>query len=120
MNNMFFKLIFIFSAFTFMTQCENNTNTTKEEDLQKLEQLFNQIKQISESETCSNATEWKIAAYGSKACGGSQGYIAYSIKIDESNFLKLVENYTNEEAKFNQKWGVVSDCSLVVAPKSVI
>jgi hypothetical protein len=81
--------------------------------------LFNEIQNLSYSVSCSDATDWNFVAYGSKACGGAQGYIAYSSQIDTATFLQKIELYTKSEKDFNIKWGVISDCSIPNAPTSV-
>lgn len=81
--------------------------------------LFSEIQSLSYSTYCYDASNWTFVAYGAKACGGPQGYIAYSTKIDTVAFLKKVENYTKTEKEFNIKWGVISDCSVVNPPKKV-
>jgi hypothetical protein len=41
---------------------------------------------------------------GSKACGGPTGFIAYSLKLNTTDFLDKVEKYTNSQKRFNNKW----------------
>ena len=74
---------------------------------------------MSNSISCSDANDWLFAAYGAKACGGPQGYIAYSKEIDINSFLNKIEIYTQAEKDFNINWGVISDCSIPNAPTSV-
>jgi len=96
-----------------------NQDTTIEYDLAILDTLLAEIKEIAESVECQNANEWKFTAIGSKACGGPTGYIAYSEKIDETEFLELVDAYTKAMNDFNIKWGIFSTCDVEPAPKSV-
>jgi len=96
-----------------------NDNTTLEEDRILLEDLFAQIKAMAESEVCENANDWKFTAYGSKACGGPIGYIAYSINIEENIFLEKIKTYTEAENEYNIKHGIASTCDIAPAPKSV-
>ncbi len=106
--------------FCCLLACKEDEFRTKEEDGQELTQLFNQINGISISQACDNEADWKFVAYGSKACGGPIGHIAYSIKIDTTNFLKLVEEFTVKQNEFNVKWGAISNCAIEIAPKKVI
>jgi hypothetical protein len=92
----------------------------QEADHQNLIDLFNELSELANSEACNNSADWKFTAYGSKACGGPQGFISYSTKIDVSAFLKKIEEYTVAEDNFNKKWGVVSTCDLPAQPKSVV
>jgi len=92
---------------------------TFEEDQAALASMFSDIQVIAESVVCENAEDWKFIPYGSKACGGPQGYIAYATQIDETAFLESVALYTQAEAEFNIKWGVVSTCDLPIPPQSI-
>ncbi|QVY64413.1 hypothetical protein [Polaribacter sp. Q13] len=91
----------------------------QEIDHRNLMDLFNEIQNLSYSVSCSNAADWLITEYGAKACGGPQGFIAYSSSIDTVSFLQKIETYTQAEKDFNFKYGVVSDCSIPSAPISV-
>ena len=56
---------------------------------------------------------------GTKACGGPSLYIAYSLNINTTSFLKKVEEYTVYEDNFNKKWSIFSDCSITPRPLGV-
>lgn len=88
-------------------------------DHKNLMELYEEILKLSQSYSCSNSSDWSFTTYGSKACGGPQGYIAYSNKIDTTVFLQKVQEYTKAEKKYNIKWNVVSTCDLPAQPKSV-
>ena len=81
--------------------------------------LFNEIQTLSNSISCANSTDWLFTAYGAKACGGPQGYIAYSSQIDTFSFLQKVESYTQLENDYNIKYGIISNCSLAAEPVNV-
>lgn len=91
----------------------------QEKEHRALMVLFDEIQNLSYSESCSNSSNWTFTAYGSKACGGPQGFIAYSKNIDTAAFLQKIDAYTKAEKEFNIKWGVVSNCAIVNPPKSV-
>jgi hypothetical protein len=93
--------------------------TAQEIAHRNLMNLFNEIQNLSYSVSCSDANNWLFTSYGSKACGGPQGYIAYSSLIDTVSFLQKIETYTQAEKDFNFKYGVISDCSIPSAPISV-
>ena len=93
--------------------------TEQELDHRNLMDLFNEIQNLSYSVSCSDANDWLFTAYGAKACGGPQGFIAYSSLIDTVSFLQKIETYTQAEKDFNFKYGVVSDCSIPSTPISV-
>lgn len=84
-----------------------------------MQEVYKEMVSLSESETCSDSKDWLFTAYGSKACGGPTGYIAYSKKIDQNYFLGLVDRFTELQAEYNRKTGAVSDCALAVRPTRV-
>lgn len=90
-----------------------------EADQARLNLLLNEINQISASRDCENSADWRYTAVGSKACGGPTGYVAYHQEIDTVNFLEMVQNYTSLQAKFNETYGVASDCSYLTAPAGI-
>ena len=93
--------------------------TAQEEEHKYLMVLFDEIEALTYTNSCVDGINWTFTAYGSKACGGFQGYIPYSINIDTDAFLNKVEVYTIAEKKFNIKWGIISDCLVVIEPKGV-
>jgi len=93
--------------------------TEQERDYRALMTLFDEIHTLSTSVSCTNSNDWLSTDYGSKACGGSQGYIAYSTQIDTVTFLEKVAFYTEAENQFNRKWGVVSTCDIPCQPRFV-
>ena len=101
--------------------CSNDDSVDRERDYQNLGKMYREILSLSKvnSELCKDSDEWDFTAIGSKACGGSAGYIAYSKKIDKTEFLAKVKTYTDAEAAFNTKWNVVSTCDVVAPPTSI-
>ncbi|MGG8495989.1 hypothetical protein ACQY1Q_06210 [Tenacibaculum sp. TC6] len=93
--------------------------TEQESDHRKLMDLYNEISDIASSVSCNNTNDWLYVAYGSKACGGPQGYIAYSNKIDVTSFLEKIELYTKAEDDYNKKWSIVSTCDTPQKPTGV-
>ncbi|MEP5338098.1 MAG: hypothetical protein ABJL44_08380 [Algibacter sp.] len=92
--------------------------TEQELDHQDLMSLFDELYELRYDFSCDNANDWSFAAYGAKACGGSQGYIAYPKEVEVA-FLEKVEAYTALEKEFNIKWNIVSTCDLPSQPTSV-
>lgn len=82
--------------------------------------MYAELQRLSESVVCDNGDDWRFVGIGSKACGGVGNFIAYSSKIDTISFLSKAEKYTSATVEFNKKWGIISDCSLIVAPDGVI
>ncbi len=92
--------------------------TEKETAHQKLIELFKEINSLSFSEKCNNI-DWSFVGYGAQACGGFQGYIPYSKKIDTTSFLNKINFYTKAEKEYNIKFQIISPCSLITKPTSV-
>jgi hypothetical protein len=116
MKNIKFLLI----ALSFFFYNCNNDDSLQESDDKNLSKMYSEIIGASMVNTtpCTNSAEWSFVAIGSKACGGSLGYIAYSLKIDVPEFLKKVENYTKAQEAYNKKWGVFSTCDMMILPPS--
>ncbi|MGB5980554.1 MAG: hypothetical protein WBG46_00285 [Nonlabens sp.] len=108
-------IIFILS----IASCSSDSESTQQEDREKLNRHMEIIMELSQSMDCMDESNWDFTAIGSKACGGPNGYIAYSTQIDTDDFLNRVERYTRSEADFNEKWGIISDCSLPPVPSGV-
>jgi hypothetical protein len=100
--------------------CNNDDALTQEQQAQNLDQMFSEIEILATSENCDDSTEWTFTSYGSKACGGPLGFIAYPINIGTELFLKKIEEYTTAQQEFNQKWGIVSDCYVPSQPSEII
>ena len=100
--------------------CNNDDALTQEQQAQNLDQMFSEIEILATSENCDDSAEWTFTSYGSKACGGPLGFIAYPINIGTELFLKKIEEYTAAQQEFNQKWGIVSDCYVPSQPSEII
>jgi hypothetical protein len=100
--------------------CNNNDGSTQEQEAQNLNQMLSEIESLANSEKCTDPEEWTVTSYGSKACGGPVGFIAYSSKIDTELFLEKIEEHRVAQEEFNQKWGILSDCSVPPEPTGII
>ncbi|TCC88159.1 hypothetical protein EZ428_20775 [Pedobacter frigiditerrae] len=115
-----FEFCFVFTFCLLFIACEEkDLYSSKSEDEIEMSSLKIEIDKMSSQVSCDQAIDWKFVTIGSKACGGASGYVAYSVKIDEKLFLDKVDLYTQKQKAFNIKWGVVSDCSLIMPPKAV-
>lgn len=112
------KLLPILLICLIFSACKKKVST-KQEDEQRLNMIYQQIKSMSEQVACTNEADWRFVAYSEKSCGGAIAYIPYSIKIDVPVFLKLINQYREYQQQYNDKWGIVSDCMAIPAPKSV-
>jgi len=99
--------------------CTNNTELTKEEDLAELTALQEEIELLVDSGVCSENSDCNYIAFGSKACGGPKTYLVFSTSINVELLQQKVATYNELENDFNKKWGIISDCSVVLPPTSV-
>lgn len=117
MKNVKFIGVIFLSGILF--SCNNNNGLSQEQEAQNLNELFFKIENLSTSENCDNSAEWTFTSYGSKACGGPVGFIAYSTNIDTELFLKRIEEHRIAQEKYNQKWDIISDCSVPAKPSGI-
>lgn len=114
-------VLLIIMGFLLAVGCNNeDIDSSQVEEQKMLDAIFIEILDEAKSENCTNDENWSFTAIGSKACGGPAGFIIYSTTIDTVDFLNKVTGYTQAEAEFNQKWGIVSDCSTPQIPSAVI
>lgn len=99
------------------TFAKGKGNQQKEQRM--LAELLQEITDMANSVTCTDASQWAFTPVGAKACGGPTHYLAYSLTIDVDYFLYLVETYKQEQQAYNIKWGITSDCMMVMPPSSV-
>ena len=114
------KIIGILFLIGICFSCDGDVELTQEQEAQYLNQLFSKIENLAASENCDDSTEWTFTSYGSKACGGPFGFIAYSLKIDTELFLEKIEDHRTAQQEFNEKWGIISDCSIPSHPSGVV
>jgi len=104
---------------TIVFGCTSTTELGKEDDLAELNNLKEEIELLVNSGVCSENSDCDSIAFGSKACGGPKAYLAFSSSINVELLQQKVANYNALETAFNQKWGIISDCSVVMPPTSV-
>jgi len=98
----------------------NDDELTEEQERLNLIEIFSEIQSMAASVSCTNSSEWVFTSYGSKACGGPIGFIAYSTNIDTNLFLEKIAAHRVSQQEFNNKWGIVSDCSVPSQPSEVL
>lgn len=108
----FFLFVGIFAS------CEQLANEAEVTRAQ-LDQQLDEINSFIASANCSTGDECRFIAYGSKACGGPQGYLLYSTGIDEEKLKSMVARYTAAEDEYNKANGITSDCSIPNPPSKM-
>lgn len=111
--------IVLFIGLNFSCQVKNS-ETAQKQEADSLNQLFSEIKNMVSGMECEDSSEWSFSSFGSKACGGPVGYLAYPTKIDTTLLSEKIEKHKVAQGKFNEKWGIISDCSLPSKPKGII
>jgi len=126
MNKLNLMAIFLLTGICFscsynsLIQPNDDEELSQEQEIKNLTQLFSEIEVMASSKRCNNSLEWTFTSFGSKACGGAVGYIAYSTTIDTLLFLEKIEKHRISQKVFNEKWGIISNCSLPAEPQGII
>ncbi len=84
-----------------------------------LDKQLAEIHSYTNASSCSNTGECSFLPYGSKACGGPQGYLLFSNQINVEILSKMVTDYNKAEDAYNRKFGVSSDCFYVTPPPQI-
>ena len=109
-------LLFLFIGS--VSGCEQQENE-QEITAKNLEKQLAGIHAVIDAGSCSETGECRFLAYGSKACGGPQGYLLFSNQVDVEALTKMVEDYNKAEDDYNRKFGVSSDCFFVTPPPQI-
>ena len=95
-----------------------DNNISQQSDREKLSVLIKEIETQINTETCTDAADWRFSPIGSKPCGGPSSYIAYPIKM-EDEILPKIKKFTEMQSVFNKKFNLVSDCMMVQPPSGI-
>jgi hypothetical protein len=115
------KILLSFSLFVgIFASCEQLATTADQEiTREQLDQQFMAIEALIEEGSCSQDGECNFIPYGSKACGGPQGYLIFSSNVDREELQNKVEAYTKAESTYNEQQGIMSDCSIPPEPQKL-
>ena len=108
----FFLFVGIFAS---CEQLANEAEVTRAD----LDKQLAEINNFIATATCSSEGECRYIAYGSKACGGPQGYLLYPEGVDEEKLKKMIAKYSEDEDNYNKINGIISDCSLPNPPAKI-
>lgn len=109
---LFLALFLFMGSVSGCEQAEDNQEITAKD----LEKQLAEIHSLINADSCSETGECSFLAYGSKACGGPQGYLLFSNQVNVEALSKMVEEYNKAEDAYNKKFGVISDCMFVTPP----
>jgi len=111
----------ILSLFLFIgsvSSCEQ-AEADQEITAKNLEKLLAEIHSVINANSCTETGECSFLAYGSKACGGPQGYLLFSNQVDVEALTEMVEEYNKIEDAYNIKFGIISDCMYATPPEKL-
>ena len=75
------------------------------------------IRDLIGTPTCSSDDQCRSLPYGAKACGGPQGYVAWSTLVSDESALKAAgERFAARRREELRAGHAMSDCALVVDP----
>lgn len=81
---------------------------------------YGQIKTLIGAAACTSTAQCRTLPLGARACGGPEGYLAYSTANNAETALKaLGERYKQERKASNEASGMVSDCRFMMDPGAV-
>lgn len=101
--------------------CEKKDDVTSiQQDQLELNRKYGNIMRYINLEDVGENISCRSLPIGSKACGGPQGYVAFPESINQEELEEMIEEYTEFERDYNEKWGIISDCSHVSPPIEVI
>ena len=109
----------ILSSLLFSTQCDEDKPVTFEDDQADLIAFKTEIKNLVSTSICSDDFECQYIAFNSKPCGSAWEYLIYSTSINNDKLEAMVESYNAQEKDFNERWGIASDCAVVLPPTSI-
>lgn len=96
---------------TVFFSCNNSDDSDKFEDP---EIVLEEIKLISKSVVCDDASEWEIINFGYSQCGFKNQTIAFHSSIDREELVSKIESYTEAEQRRiqNQSGGEIECVSI--------
>lgn len=77
------------------------------------------IIELANSGDCLSDSSCRMMGWGSKPCGGPEGYLVYATSIDTIRLVTLVQEYNDLEGRYNKEMSLISDCSIAIPPDSL-
>lgn len=113
------KTFFILLIFTISFAGCDEEKSDQELTIMELEKQLQDIHEFIDNGGCSPGSECSFMPYGSKACGGPQGYLIFSSETDVPALQKMVEKHRKAEAAYNKQNQIISDCSIPAPPEKL-
>jgi len=114
-------LLILIAVFFCLSACEKESGSDLQAKAEEeLTAMYINIQQTVDTVVCDDPSQWSISALGKDMYGAVKEYIAYPHSIDTSNFLKLVENYTQTEIEYNKKYHPTTAVVLSTPPPTQV
>ena len=110
-----FKILFFMLGVGLLWSCEETEVVTDED----IEAQLVRIQSLAQDQPCTDSSQWRFVEYGYKACGGPEGYLAYSTQIDTVSFLATVREYNKDRKRYVEEENLISDCAFELPPVGV-
>lgn len=79
--------------------------------------LLARIRTLAASASCTEASQCKSVAIGARACGGPEGYLAYSTTLtNPAQLLALVLHHAEQQRAKVASAGLLSTCAMLSDP----
>ncbi len=97
-----------------------NTPAPAQAPASKQGDLLAQIRALIGNASCTDGSQCRTLPIGARACGGPEGYLAYSTSsAPEAELKALAERHKQERADFHAKSGMMSNCRFMPDPGAV-
>jgi hypothetical protein len=88
------------------------------EDRARLQEMEAEIDTLIGDAKCKKDEDCLAIAFGAKPCGGPWTYKVYSVtSVDTLELARLVADYNKFNEVLNQRYGWMSDCTVVSRPR---
>lgn len=114
------KFLWVFLTFLAIDCSNGESIVSQEVEKSALDALAKEIIVLAEASICAENYTCDTIGFGSKPCGGNWEYLVYSNSINVAEFIAKVNTYNELEKKYNVKYEIISDCSLVTPPDEII
>ncbi|WP_138542759.1 hypothetical protein [Pseudoalteromonas ruthenica] len=84
---------------------------------QSIKADYQRLEALTQDKSCDSASQCKVVAVGSRACGGPSQYLVYSSKsADPQQVSALANSLAAQESQLNAEKGMMSICQHLTRP----
>ena len=100
---------------------EHATSSSVPSDSANIVRLESEALALVHTDGCPTVDQCRIAPVGAKACGGPRFWVTFcSLSTDSAALFRKLDELRTAEQSFNAAHAVISDCSVVVPPPTVV